>query len=151
MIHYSDPPILLRNVLDDVDAARGAARARAPRTHHSEAGTGPTSTPTPPPARSGSRTTGCTPIYACPAPSCSCTNPRVLRAARDFYGADVIVPHSVYVNVMVALDRAGPAHTDNPRFQGRDRSNTPMWLCARCSGRICSTGSRSCRPRRSGG
>jgi hypothetical protein len=53
---------------------------------------------------------------------------RVTRAARDFYGAEVIVPHSVYVNLMAALDRSGPAHTDNPRFQGRDRSNTPMWL-----------------------
>ena len=50
------------------------------------------------------------------------------QAAREFYEAKVIVPHSVYVNVMAALDRSGPAHTDNPRFQGRDRSNTPMWL-----------------------
>jgi hypothetical protein len=53
---------------------------------------------------------------------------RVTQAARDFYGAEVIVPHSVYVNVMAAMERSGPAHTDNPRFQGRDRSNTPMWL-----------------------
>lgn len=53
---------------------------------------------------------------------------RVTQAARDFYGAKVIVPHSVYVNLMAAIDKAGPAHTDNPRFQGRDRSNTPMWL-----------------------
>jgi hypothetical protein len=52
----------------------------------------------------------------------------VMQAARDFYDARVIVPHSVYVNVMAAIHRAGPAHTDNPRFQGRDRSNTPMWL-----------------------
>jgi hypothetical protein len=40
----------------------------------------------------------------------------------------VIVPHSVYVNLMAAIERSGPAHTDNPRFHGRDRSNTPMWL-----------------------
>jgi hypothetical protein len=53
---------------------------------------------------------------------------RVTRAARDFYGAEVIVPHSVYVNLMVAIEASGPAHTDNPRFHGRDRSNTPMWL-----------------------
>lgn len=53
---------------------------------------------------------------------------RVMQTARDVYGAEVVVPHSVYVNLMVAMDRAGPAHTDNPRFQGRDRSNTPMWL-----------------------
>jgi hypothetical protein len=53
---------------------------------------------------------------------------RTMQAARDFYGAGVVIPHSVYVNLMIALDRAGPAHTDNPRFCGRDRSNTPMWL-----------------------
>ncbi len=53
---------------------------------------------------------------------------RVTQAAREFYDAEVVVPHSVYVNVMAALARSGPAHTDNPRFQGRDRSNTPMWL-----------------------
>jgi hypothetical protein len=53
---------------------------------------------------------------------------RVTQAARDFYDAEVIAPHSVYVNLMAALARSGPAHTDNPRFHGRDRSNTPMWL-----------------------
>ena len=51
-----------------------------------------------------------------------------MQAAREFYGAGLVVPHSVYVNLMVAIEKAGPAHTDNPRFQGRDRSNTPMWL-----------------------
>jgi len=34
----------------------------------------------------------------------------------------------VYVNLMAAIDGGGPAHTDNPRFHGRDRTNTPMWL-----------------------
>jgi hypothetical protein len=29
---------------------------------------------------------------------------------------------------MVCLDRFGPAHTDNPKFRGRERKNTPMWL-----------------------
>jgi hypothetical protein len=53
---------------------------------------------------------------------------RVIEAARRFYDAKVVVPHSVYVNWMAATERAGPAHTDNPRFHGRDRSNTPMWL-----------------------
>jgi len=53
---------------------------------------------------------------------------RVAQTAREFYDAEVIVPHSVYVNMMAALTRSGPAHTDNPRFHGRDRSNTPMWL-----------------------
>jgi hypothetical protein len=53
---------------------------------------------------------------------------RVIQAARSYYGAEVVTPHSVYVNWMAAIERGGPAHTDNPRFHGRDRSNTPMWL-----------------------
>ena len=55
-------------------------------------------------------------------------HPRAIQAAREYWDAEVVLPHSVYVNAMVGLERAGPAHTDNPRFQGRDRSNTPMWL-----------------------
>ncbi|HPG24734.1 MAG TPA: hypothetical protein PLW10_03810 [Myxococcota bacterium] len=55
-------------------------------------------------------------------------NPRYLEAARAFWNADFVLPHSLYVNVMVGIDRAGPAHTDNPKFRGRERSNTPMWL-----------------------
>lgn len=50
------------------------------------------------------------------------------EAARSFYDAEVIVPHSVYVNMMCVLPRSGPAHTDNPKFRGRERANTPMWL-----------------------
>ena len=55
-------------------------------------------------------------------------NERYVEATRRFYDAEIVEPHSVYVNVMAAIERAGPAHTDNPRFQGRDRSNTPMWM-----------------------
>jgi hypothetical protein len=55
-------------------------------------------------------------------------NDRVVRAAREFYDAEVIVPHTVYVNLMAAIAECGPAHTDNPVFRGRNRSNTPMLL-----------------------
>jgi hypothetical protein len=51
-----------------------------------------------------------------------------IEAAKRFYGAEVVEPKSVYVNLMAAISKAGPAHTDNPRFHGRDRTNTPMWL-----------------------
>jgi hypothetical protein len=127
MIRYSGPPILLRDVIDDMgDVVRLLERA-AP----------------------------CTPLGGWYRPDADLDIPssalwfqndwvhadlrvegselflfheRVTQAARDFYDAEVIVPHSVYVNVMAAIERSGPAHTDNPRFQGRDRSNTPMWL-----------------------
>ena len=55
-------------------------------------------------------------------------NPRVIAAAREFYDAEVVVPRSIYVNLMAAIAESGPAHTDNPTFRGRDRSNTPMML-----------------------
>ncbi|MCH2173530.1 hypothetical protein MK489_22365 [Myxococcota bacterium] len=52
----------------------------------------------------------------------------VAAAARGFYDAEVIIPRSLYVNIMAAIQESGPAHTDNPAFEGRNRSNTPMWL-----------------------
>lgn len=54
--------------------------------------------------------------------------PAYHEGACAYYGAEVVVPHSVYVNVMVALAEHGPAHTDNPKFRGRERKDTPMWL-----------------------
>lgn len=52
----------------------------------------------------------------------------VLDAMRRFYGAEVIVPHTLFVNLMAGIPDGGPAHTDNPLFRGRDRLNTPMLL-----------------------
>ena len=52
----------------------------------------------------------------------------VMATARRFYDAEVVVPHTLYVNVMGPTDRCGPAHTDNPVFAGRNRQNTPMLL-----------------------
>ena len=54
-------------------------------------------------------------------------HPRYIEEARRFYDAEVVEPQSVYVNVMTSIADGGPAHTDNPRFHGRDRTNTPMW------------------------
>lgn len=54
--------------------------------------------------------------------------PAYAEHARRLWDAREVVPHSVYVNLMANLCEAGPAHTDNPRFRGRERKNTPMWL-----------------------
>ena len=51
---------------------------------------------------------------------------RVIEAAKNFYDAEVIVPHTIYVNVMGPTAGHGPAHTDNPVFRGLDRTNVPM-------------------------
>ena len=55
-------------------------------------------------------------------------HPGYMECARAYYGTEMVEPHSVYVNLMMAMPIAGPAHTDNPRFAGRDQSNTPMWV-----------------------
>lgn len=127
MIHYSDPPVLLRDVFDDVGDVVRLLERNAPYTplggwYRPDADL---DAPTNPMwfqndwVHADLRVDGSELFLF---------HERVTQAARDFYGAEVILPHSVYVNLMAALDRAGPAHTDNPRFQGRDRSNTPMWL-----------------------
>jgi hypothetical protein len=53
-------------------------------------------------------------------------HPRVIEAAKEFYDAEVVIPHTVYVNVMGATAAHGPAHTDNPVFRGLGRTNAPM-------------------------
>jgi hypothetical protein len=53
---------------------------------------------------------------------------RVIETMRQFYDAEVVVPHTLFVNLMAALPECGPVHTDNPLFRGRDRTNTPMLL-----------------------
>jgi len=55
-------------------------------------------------------------------------NEKVIDAARRYSGAEVVEPHTVYVNLMSEIAECGPAHTDNPVFRGRDRTNTPMML-----------------------
>ncbi len=53
---------------------------------------------------------------------------RVIETARGIFDAEVVVPRTLYVNLMAAIAESGPVHTDNPSFRGRDRSNTPMML-----------------------
>ena len=127
MIRYSDPPILLRDVIEDVGEVVRLLERNAPYTplggwYRPDA---EQSIPNSPLwfqndwVHADLRVAGAELFLF---------HERVTRAAREFYDAQVIVPHSVYVNLMAAIERSGPAHTDNPRFQGRDRSNTPMWL-----------------------
>ncbi len=66
--------------------------------------------------------------FAAPGVELFSEHPRYLEAARAFSGCEVVEPHTVYVNLMAAIAESGPAHTDNPIFRGRDRTNTPMML-----------------------
>lgn len=127
MIHYSDPPVLLRNVFDDVGDVVRLLERNAPYTplggwYRPDADLDAATSPM------WFQNDWVHADLRVDGSELFLFHERVTQAARDFYGAEVILPHSVYVNLMAALDRAGPAHTDNPRFQGRDRSNTPMWL-----------------------
>ncbi len=125
MIHYSDPPILLRDVIDDVGDVVRLLERNAPYT--------PLGGWYRPGADLDAQTSAMwfqnDWVHAdlrVEGSELFLFHERVTQAARDFYDAEVIVPHSVYVNLMAAIEKSGPAHTDNPRFHGRDRSNTPM-------------------------
>lgn len=127
MLRQSEPPILLRDVIEDLGDVVGLLERNAPYTplggwYRPDAELDVANSPM------WFQNDWVHADLSVPGSELFLFHERVTRAAREFYGAERIVPHSVYVNWMVALERSGPAHTDNPRFQGRDRSNTPMWL-----------------------
>ncbi len=127
MLDHSKPPILLDDLIDDVDAVRGLFAANAP--YNPLGGWFR-------PDREGGEATS--PMwfqkdwvhadFAVENADLFLRNPRVIEAARSFCDAGVVVPHTVYVNLMAAISECGPAHTDNPVFRGRNRTNTPMLL-----------------------
>ncbi len=53
-------------------------------------------------------------------------NEAISDAARRYYQAEIVEPHTMYVNLMTNMAESGPAHTDNPYFRGIDRTNVPM-------------------------
>ena len=127
MIHYSEPPLLLQGVIDNTEDVVRLLEQNAPYTplggwYRPEADMD---------AATNAMWFQNDWVHAdlqVPGSELFLFHERVMQAARDFYNAEVILPHSVYVNMMAAIEVCGPAHTDNPRFHGRDRSNTPMWM-----------------------
>ena len=127
MTHYADPPALLRDVIDDPGDVVALLERNAPYT------------PLGGWYRPGADLDAVTSALwfqndwvhedlKVDGSDLFLRNERYHEAARRFYHAEVILPHSLYVNVMVAIGECGPAHTDNPKFRGRERANTPMWL-----------------------
>jgi hypothetical protein len=56
-------------------------------------------------------------------------NPHFEQGAHDVFGPDaVVVPTTVYVNVMVPGPVPFVAHTDVPAFRGFTRDDHPLWL-----------------------
>lgn len=126
-LHYAAPPLLLHDVIEDPERVIALLERHAPYTP-----LGGWYRPDADPDEASSamwfqqdwvhadyRAEGSELFLGCD---------RYFEASRKFYDAEVVVPHSVYVNVMVGLAEHGPAHTDNPKFHGRERKNTPMWL-----------------------
>jgi len=126
-LHFADPPVLLRDVIEDLSSVRALLQQHAPYTP-----LGGWYRPGADPDEASSAmwfqqdwvhadytAEGAQLFLECDA---------YFEAARRFYDAELILPHSVYVNVMAGLEAHGPAHTDNPKFRGRERKNTPMWL-----------------------
>jgi hypothetical protein len=113
-IRYSKPPVLMQDVIGDLGAVASLLESQAP--YHPLGG-----------------------WYNPGADPYARTRPMWFQkdwvhddfaadAAKQFYDAEVVEPKSVYVNLMTSIADGGPAHTDNPRFHGRDRTDTPMWL-----------------------
>ncbi len=127
VLQYADPPILLENVFPDIQKVHELLEAEAPYT-----------------PLGGWYNPGADPhkrnrpmwfqndwvhdVFQAEGSELFLDNPTYIQAAKSFYDAEVIEPHSVYVNIMAAIEDGGPAHTDNPRFHGRERANTPMWI-----------------------
>jgi hypothetical protein len=126
-IRYSKPPVLMHDVIDDLGAVVGLLESQAPYN--------PLGGWYNPGADPDARTR---PMwfqkdwvhdtFAADGSDLFLQNPAYIDAAKKFYDAEVVEPKSVYVNLMTSIADGGPAHTDNPRFHGRDRTNTPMWL-----------------------
>ena len=126
-MHVSDPPILLTDVIDDVGVVVKLLAQEAP---YAPLG-GWYNPGADPHARTRPlwfRDDWVNETIAVPGSEVFLDNQAYIDSAKAYYRAEIVEPHSVYVNQMMAIPQAGPAHTDNPRFAGRDRTNTPMWL-----------------------
>ena len=126
-IRYSKPPVLMHDVIGDLDAVARLLVSQAP---YAPLG-GWYSPGADPDARTRPmwfQKDWVHDVFAAEGSDLFLRHEGYLEAAKQFYGAEVVEPKSVYVNLMAAMADGGPAHTDNPRFHGRDRTNTPMWL-----------------------
>jgi hypothetical protein len=126
-IRYAQPPLLLHDVIGDLGAVRRLLESQAPYN--------PLGGWYNPGADPDARTR---PMwfqkdwvhdrFAAEGSELFLQHRAYIDAAKQFYDAEVVEPHSVYVNIMTSIADGGPAHTDNPRFHGRERANTPMWV-----------------------
>lgn len=126
-IRYSMPPVLLHDVVDDLGAVVEILEGQAP--YHPLGGWfSPGADPHARTRPMWFQKDWVHDTFHAPGSDLFLHHPAYVAAAKSFYGAEVVEPQSIYVNLMTSIADGGPAHTDNPRFHGRDRTNTPMWL-----------------------
>ena len=127
MPHCANPPILLRDVIPDVSAVGEILEGNAPYTplggwfrpgQDEEVANSP----------QWFQNDWVHADLAVQGSGLFLWHKEVTEAARRFYDSEIVVPHTLYVNLMAGIEESGPAHTDNPVFQGRNRTNTPMGL-----------------------
>ncbi len=127
MVHYANPPILLNEVINDLDAVKKLVERNAPYT--------PLGGWFRPDNIGGE---AMSPMwfqkdwvhadFASEGSELFLEHKRIIQAAQEFYNAEIVEPHTIYANMFTSIAESGPAHTDNPYFRGRDRTNTPMML-----------------------
>jgi len=127
MLRAADPPVLMHDVIADVDDVVRLLEAQAPYTPLG-GWYNPGADPHAPTRPMWFQNDWVHDDFAAEGSDLFLLHEGYVDAAKRFYGAEIVEPKSVYVNVMAAIAEGGPAHTDNPRFHGRDRTNTPMWL-----------------------
>jgi hypothetical protein len=127
VVHTARPPLLLRDVFDDVTEVRRLLERNAPYTPLG-GWYRPGVDEDVPASAMWFQKDWVHADLAVDGSDLFIEHEQIHRSAREFCDAEVILPHSLYVNLMIGIDRAGPAHTDNPKFRGRERKNTPMWL-----------------------
>lgn len=127
MVLFADPPVLMQDVFPDLDAVLRLLEAGAPYTPLG-GWMRPGLDPDAETSAMWFQEDWVHADYALEGSDLFLQNDKYIETAREFWGAKEIVPHSVYANLMIGLNECGPAHTDNPKFRGRERKNTPMWL-----------------------
>ena len=126
-LHYAPPPVLIQGVIEDLDRVYTLLSDCAPYTPLG-GWYAPGADPDAATSALWFQQDWVHADYRAPGSDLFLQCERYFDVTRDYYDAEVVLPHSVYVNMMAGLAECGPAHTDNPKFRGRERKNTPMWL-----------------------
>jgi len=127
MVRFADPPVLLHDVFSDLDEVVRVLERGAPYTPLG-GWMRPGLDPEAETSAMWFQEDWVHADYKLDGSELFLENDKYIETAKGFWKAEEIVPHSVYTNLMIGLNECGPAHTDNPKFRGRERKNTPMWL-----------------------